>query len=75
MLDVAPTILALLGLPVAEDMDGRVLTELITPEFLSAHPLHTIETYETGDRSEPQAIESPYDEEVLERLRSLGYIN
>ena len=27
LLDIAPTILTLFGLPVGEDMDGRVLTE------------------------------------------------
>lgn len=30
--DITPTILHILGLPVPEDMDGRVLTELFVPE-------------------------------------------
>jgi arylsulfatase A-like enzyme len=34
VLDVAPTVLALLGLPVAEDMPGRVLEELFAPDAL-----------------------------------------
>ena len=75
VLDVAPTILAMLGLPVAEDMDGRVLEEMLTDAFLSEHPVRQIATYETGPRGEAEALESEYDDEVLERLRSLGYID
>ena len=31
LLDIAPTVLHLLGVPVPADMDGRVLTELLDP--------------------------------------------
>ena len=31
LLDIAPTVLHLLGVPVPDDMDGRVLTELLEP--------------------------------------------
>ena len=31
LLDIAPTVLHLLGVPVPGDMDGRVLTELLEP--------------------------------------------
>jgi predicted AlkP superfamily phosphohydrolase/phosphomutase len=78
VMDITPTLLALCGLPVAEDMDGRVLTEAIDPQFLRAHPVGTIETYESGesDRSAEgqEPIESSVDDEVRERLRALGYI-
>ncbi|MFH1864674.1 MAG: alkaline phosphatase family protein [Candidatus Eisenbacteria bacterium] len=78
VLDITPTLLALCGLPVADDMDGRVLTEAIDGDFLRGHPVRTIETYEpdagsSGD-DEREPIESPIDEEVRERLRALGYI-
>jgi predicted AlkP superfamily phosphohydrolase/phosphomutase len=78
VLDITPTILALCGLPVADDMDGRVLTEALDPGFLAAHPVTTIDTYEPengtrgADGAEP--IESPIDDEVREQLRALGYI-
>jgi len=44
--DVAPTILYLLGLPVPDDLGGRVLTRAIDAEFLREHPLRTIPSYE-----------------------------
>jgi predicted AlkP superfamily phosphohydrolase/phosphomutase len=77
VLDITPTILALWGMPVADDMDGRVLTEAIEPSFLRGHPVEHIETYETGSRSDEaeEPIESPLDDEVRERLRALGYID
>ena len=75
VLDLTPTILALCGLPVAEDMDGRVLREAIEPDFLLAHPVDTVPTYETGARAvDEEPIESSVDEEIREKLRSLGYI-
>jgi hypothetical protein len=47
ILDVAPTILYLLGLPVARDMEGRVLAEIVTPEFADENPLTFIPSYES----------------------------
>ncbi|MBD3367359.1 MAG: hypothetical protein GF405_04160 [Candidatus Eisenbacteria bacterium] len=74
--DIAPTVLALGGLPVARDMQGRVLTEAFAASFVESNPVAYVESYEDvrtfGDASEP--IESPVDDEVRERLRSLGYI-
>jgi predicted AlkP superfamily phosphohydrolase/phosphomutase len=47
VVDVAPTILYLMGLPVARDMDGRVLAELVTPAFAADNPLTFIPSYES----------------------------
>ena len=46
LVDVVPTILALLHKDVAEDMDGRVLRDAIEPSFLAANPLRTAESYD-----------------------------
>lgn len=76
--DIAPTILALLGLPVARDMPGRVLEEILDPAFLAAHPVRRIPSYETlidkqavVAASESAAVD---DEDKKDLLRSLGYI-
>lgn len=76
VLDITPTVLALFGLPVGEDMDGRVLAEAMSPRFMKAHPVSSIPTYETQVRREVSAepIESPVDDEIRERMRALGYI-
>lgn len=47
VLDLAPTILYLMGLPVARDMEGRVLTEMVDETFARAHPVTFIPSYES----------------------------
>jgi len=75
VLDVVPTLLALLDRPVGRDMDGRPLTEMIQPGFLAANPLTYVDTYDTGlEVQEPQS-EEPAPEELMSRLRALGYVN
>ncbi len=76
VLDVAPTVLALFGLPVGRDMDGRPLTGALDQSFLDGHPVSYVDTYEVGDRIQAGgSTESPVDDEIKELLRSLGYIN
>jgi predicted AlkP superfamily phosphohydrolase/phosphomutase len=41
IVDLAPTLLYLLGLPTPEEMDGRVLDQLIDPETLERRPVRT----------------------------------
>ena len=76
VLDVAPTVLTLFGLPVARDMDGQPLTEALEPAFLVKHPVVWIDSY-GGIRQAPEAgeaVASDDDAAVIEKLRSLGYI-
>jgi predicted AlkP superfamily phosphohydrolase/phosphomutase len=47
VLDITPTILYLMGLPVARDMEGHVLTEMMDEEFARAHPITYIPSYES----------------------------
>jgi hypothetical protein len=45
VVDVAPTMLYFLGLPVARDMDGFARTDLFTPAFNQRHTITVIPTY------------------------------
>jgi predicted AlkP superfamily phosphohydrolase/phosphomutase len=74
ILDVTPTLLYALDLPVAQDMHGRVLTDGFEVDFLKSHSVAFIPTYETETRVAGEPIKSPVDEKVKERLRALGYI-
>jgi predicted AlkP superfamily phosphohydrolase/phosphomutase len=47
VLDVAPTVLYLMGLPVARDMEGRVMTEALQADFVLRRPLTYIPSYES----------------------------
>src|SRR5881397_4000284 len=50
LLDVAPTVLYLAGLPVARDMPGRVIQEAIDESFLKRYPVRFIPSYESVGR-------------------------
>jgi predicted AlkP superfamily phosphohydrolase/phosphomutase len=47
VIDLAPTILYLMGLPVARDMEGRILTEMLQDDFMRSHPVTFIPSYES----------------------------
>ena len=75
VVDVTPTMLAYLGLPVAEDMDGAPGLAALEESFLKEHPVTFVPTYETGGpRGDEAPMESPMDEGIKEKLRALGYI-
>jgi hypothetical protein len=70
--DVAPTALHLAGLPRSRELDGGILEAALGADFRQAHPLRTVESY--GRRRAAQPAESAFDRDMLEELRSLGYI-
>jgi predicted AlkP superfamily phosphohydrolase/phosphomutase len=73
VLDITPTVLDLLGAPVARDMEGVVLTDLLDPEWRREHPVRYVKSYGTiaggGD-----AIATEADDRIREELEALGYI-
>ncbi len=71
--DVTPTILHLLGLPIAEDMDGRVITESFESDFVRDYPQTGIPSYSPLRRSGDLWLED--SEAIRERLEALGYVD
>jgi hypothetical protein len=74
-LDITPTMLYLLGLPVADYMDGRVLVEGISQDHLGDNTGTLIAGYASGALQRAQEGETELSPEELERLRSLGYVD
>jgi len=70
--DVAPTVLHLSGLPISRELSGHVLEAALSADFRRANPVRFTDSY--GRRPPARAAESAFDNEVLEELRSLGYI-
>jgi arylsulfatase A-like enzyme len=52
IIDLAPTILYLMGIDIPEDMDGKVLTSALTKDFVDTHQISYKETTQ-GDLQEP----------------------
>ncbi len=73
IIDMAPTILHLLGLPVPRDMDGRVLTGLLDEEFAASRPVRYSDEEQVPGIS-GTGLSEEEAEEVKDRLRSLGYV-
>jgi predicted AlkP superfamily phosphohydrolase/phosphomutase len=80
ILDVAPTVLYSLGLPVYKDLEGRVPEEMFEKAVLKEKPIQTASASTDGEEEEKpaDAESSEMSEEdervVMERLRELGYI-
>ncbi|TPW11554.1 MAG: type I phosphodiesterase/nucleotide pyrophosphatase, partial [bacterium] len=73
--DLTPTLLAIFGLPKAEDMRGKVLWQAFDGTIRPDMFPETIPTYETGDGpAGGEGLASPVDQELIERLKSLGYM-
>ncbi|MCB0003492.1 MAG: alkaline phosphatase family protein [Anaerolineae bacterium] len=70
--DLAPTILHYLGVPVPDDMDGRVLAESFDADWLAEHPV----TFSAGTGESGQGADYDSEAQALidERLRGLGYV-
>lgn len=70
--DITPTLLWLYGLPVAKDMDGKVIQTAFNQKLFG--PVQEIPTYEFTKRNKKQTEQPVLTPEMEERLRSLGYI-
>ncbi|MGH0032448.1 MAG: alkaline phosphatase family protein [Myxococcota bacterium] len=66
--DVAPTLLDLMGLPVADDLDGEAIAGLLGID----RPQHRVASYPPLERARVDAPDDPSTFE--ETLRALGYV-
>ena len=73
LLDIAPTILHAHGLPVGDDLEGRVLKEL----FVDDHAIQTIPTWENTDGPSQKrgSLTEEESAELLQQFVDLGYID
>lgn len=74
LLDVTPTILMMLGMDPARDMDGLPLTQIWSEPRLSSQRVESYETPPCNDEKPHNLNESAVDEQILHQLTQLGYI-
>ncbi len=78
LLDVAPTIMAMLGLPVPQDFEGKVMTQIFeeplaiesVPSFEEPHPDDGVHRGIAPEEEDPWAAQ-----QALQQLADLGYID
>jgi hypothetical protein len=66
--DVTPSVLAWLGLPVGQDMDGRVAG------FLRTQEVTHVASHDVGPVQRMSLRPSGAEDEIVDQLRSLGYL-
>jgi predicted AlkP superfamily phosphohydrolase/phosphomutase len=75
IIDLAPTMLYQMGLPIPASMDGRVLEEIFQKDYLVTHERKYVEDRNINTERQLQPALSDSDSEsVKDRLRQLGYI-
>lgn len=72
--DVMPTVLYALGVPVSRELPGRPRTDMFAVAFSARVPVLTVESFGPRPGAFRPATATPLDQEMLERLRSLGYV-
>ncbi|MBI3948843.1 MAG: alkaline phosphatase family protein [Acidobacteria bacterium] len=74
IVDIAPTILYLLGLPAQSDMDGLVLTSAIAPDHLDRYPITYDQIAVAGHDRERFEYTDEENTSIEQRLRDMGYL-
>jgi predicted AlkP superfamily phosphohydrolase/phosphomutase len=76
IMDLAPTILYMLGLPIPDNMDGKVLTDIFTEDYQNKKTLRFTKRETIEDDTGEEHLYSDEEEDTIkDRLRGLGYID
>jgi len=73
IIDLTPTILYAMGLPIPMDMDGKPLVELFTEEFKRSRKIE-YEEREFVHRRKKTVLSQEDDRKMKEHLKGLGYL-
>jgi predicted AlkP superfamily phosphohydrolase/phosphomutase len=73
IVDLAPTILHMMDVPVLDGMDGRVLEDALTESFVEQNPVRYQKDQDEGP-ADPFQMSDEDREDVLKKLKALGYI-
>lgn len=75
LIDVAPTILQMYGLPIGKDMDGKVILDIFeetpTPTYIDSWDK---EAGDFGDLDHKEEADTLSDEDTMQQLIELGYV-
>lgn len=74
IIDIAPTVLYAMGLPVPSIMDGRVLQAGFTADYLARHPMANTATSSISTNESTDVYSEEDEAQVMDRLRDLGYV-
>lgn len=76
IIDLAPSILYLLGIPLPSHIDGGILQDCFAPDYLERNPPQYAEESRSSALQERADIYSPKEAlEIEERLKGMGYLD
>ena len=74
LIDLAPTVLHLMGARIPRDMDGSVLSQIFTEAFARSREVEWADGGEEPPEETPSEMSSEDEAAIMERLKGLGYI-
>jgi len=74
IVDIAPTILYLMNVPIPEDMDGRPILEAFEENYIKSHQVEYTR-YIPKATQKHERLNGELEEEIKRRLKSLGYFS
>jgi predicted AlkP superfamily phosphohydrolase/phosphomutase len=74
ILDVAPTVLYLMDLPIPRHMDGRIVEEALSPELLRSRPRRTCDVDPKWESTAEATLTDRELTQLTQRLEDLGYL-
>ena len=79
IVDVFPTVLYTMGIPIPKDTDGRILTEIFKEDFIQSNPIKingdAVPGVPAGESQDERAYSESETALIEERLKGLGYID
>lgn len=75
IVDIAPTVLYLAGTPVPGNMDGKLLTDMLSSDYVSNNPPRiSAESPKGPQKDEPESDGLPEEDRIRAHLKALGYL-
>ncbi|RJQ18386.1 MAG: hypothetical protein C4560_07520 [Nitrospiraceae bacterium] len=76
IIDIAPTILYLMGLPIPSDMDGKIIAPMFNDAFLKSNsPVFTESEAGTIASANEDVYSEEDDKQIRDSLKGLGYLD
>jgi len=74
VMDITPTILYLMGVPVSNDMDGKILMDAIDIDFSAKNPPVYSDVSDDEQSVETDIYSGGDNDQIAQRLKDLGYM-
>lgn len=75
IMEIAPLMMALTGLPVSDELPGRVPYEVLQPELTDRRPVNFVAQYDYEAQDTRVELDSQAQQDAVRSLQGLGYVS